>query len=134
MNYACYCLNSSQKTYVGCTNDLDRRLQQHNGLKAGGAKATRGRAWTRILSVVGFPTQQAALQFEWKWKYLTNKQRGNSIEKRCLALIALCNEEKATSNAVDFATFEGPLSISIEDELCLDYFKDKEMKYAVVIE
>lgn len=134
MNFACYCLTSDNKTYVGCTNDLDRRLKQHNGEKAGGAKATKGKIWTRILSVVGFPSQQAALQFEWKWKYLSKQQKGTSIEKRCLALIQLCNEEKATSKAVDFATFEGPLSISIEQEACRIYFLDKEMKYGIVIE
>jgi putative endonuclease len=40
------------RTYTGVTNDLDRRLEQHNGLLPGGAKATRayrpwryGRTW-----------------------------------------------------------------------------------------
>lgn len=31
------------RTYVGITNDLPRRLEQHNGLRPGGAKATRAR-------------------------------------------------------------------------------------------
>jgi putative endonuclease len=34
-------------TYVGWTLDLDRRLAEHNGKKAG-ARSTRGRSWTLI--------------------------------------------------------------------------------------
>jgi putative endonuclease len=34
-------------TYVGWTLDLDRRLAEHNGKKAG-ARSTRGRAWQLI--------------------------------------------------------------------------------------
>ena len=35
------------RTYVGITLDLERRLQQHNGEAPGGAASTRsGRPWT----------------------------------------------------------------------------------------
>lgn len=34
-------------TYVGWTRDLERRLNEHNGKKAG-ARSTRGRAWTLV--------------------------------------------------------------------------------------
>ena len=36
MNYFVYILECADKSlYVGCTNDLDRRLDQHNNLKSG---------------------------------------------------------------------------------------------------
>ena len=38
-------------TYVGWTLDLDRRLAEHNGKRAGagkGAKSTRGREWLLV--------------------------------------------------------------------------------------
>jgi putative endonuclease len=34
-------------TYVGWTLDLNRRLDEHNGKKAG-ARSTRGRAWVLV--------------------------------------------------------------------------------------
>jgi putative endonuclease len=34
-------------TYVGWTLDLERRLAEHNGLRAG-AKTTRGRVWLLV--------------------------------------------------------------------------------------
>ena len=36
MTYVVYILECADKTlYVGCTNDLEKRLKQHNGAKAG---------------------------------------------------------------------------------------------------
>lgn len=37
-----------QRTYVGITTDVDRRLRQHNGELAGGAKSTRARRPWRV--------------------------------------------------------------------------------------
>ena len=36
------------RTYVGWTLDLDRRLKDHNGTAAGGAKFTRGQVWSLV--------------------------------------------------------------------------------------
>lgn len=46
-----YILSSERTgvTYTGVTTDFRRRLRQHNGELAGGARSTRrGRPWTRI--------------------------------------------------------------------------------------
>lgn len=135
MSFACYCLASETgKTYVGFSTNLDRRLRQHNGELVGGAKATKGLSWKRICCVTGFPSQQAALQFEWKWKHLSRKQAGaTAVERRCLALVTLLNSEQSTSNAVPFSTYEGPLSVILEDEAAAQ-LRDKEMRYGVVVE
>jgi putative endonuclease len=50
------------RTYVGWTNDLDRRLQQHNA--AQGAKSTRGRKWSLLYSE-RCKTREAAMSREW---------------------------------------------------------------------
>ena len=53
------------KTYVGWTNDLERRLAAHNTGK--GARSTRGRTW-RILYSESFATRREAMSREWHLK------------------------------------------------------------------
>lgn len=52
-------------TYVGWTNDLTRRLAQHNSGK--GARSTRGRRWV-VLHVETFDTREQAMSREWHLK------------------------------------------------------------------
>jgi len=60
----------SRRTYVGVTNDVSKRLRQHNGELAGGAKATRGKQWRVAAVADGFVSNHAALSVE---KALHNK-------------------------------------------------------------
>jgi putative endonuclease len=64
-----YILGSAGKdrhrTYVGWTNDLERRLAKHNAGK--GARSTRGRAWV-LLHSERHPTRSAAMSREWHLK------------------------------------------------------------------
>jgi predicted GIY-YIG superfamily endonuclease len=79
-----------RKTYVGATINPDRRLRQHNGEIAGGARATHGRKWKRVFLVSGFADERAGLRFEWRWKYLTRQAPGDSfLERRAHALSLL---------------------------------------------
>lgn len=52
-------------TYVGWTNDLDRRLARHNA--GAGAKSTRGRLW-RLLYAERCESQGEAMRREWALK------------------------------------------------------------------
>lgn len=91
-DWFCYMLCSTDgcKTYVGATVAPERRLRQHNGELAGGARATHGRSWTRKFLVGGFADERAALRFEWRWKYLTRQAPGDSfLERRTHALSLL---------------------------------------------
>jgi predicted GIY-YIG superfamily endonuclease len=133
MSWSCYCLLSNQNTtYIGSTVNLERRLRQHNRELVGGAKATgRGDGWRRICFVTGFPDERSALQFEWKWKHSSRKEKGTSVEKRLKALETLLNSEQSTRTSQQFATFEWPLSLCLEDDVC-EILKDKQFRYAIL--
>jgi putative endonuclease len=53
------------KTYVGWTDDVERRVSRHNAGK--GARSTRGRTWI-VLYVERHKTRGEALSREWRLK------------------------------------------------------------------
>lgn len=76
--YVCYFLRSCQPTskctYVGITNNLKRRLRQHNGEICGGARYTRrARPWEHFIIVKGFIDKSEVLSFEWHIKHKRKK-------------------------------------------------------------
>jgi putative endonuclease len=72
----CYIIKSEDgKTYNGMTNNLARRLRQHNGELVGGAKATKGRKWEYIFYMTGFADKINCLSCEWRIKHPTNERR-----------------------------------------------------------
>lgn len=135
-DWACYCLESETgSTYVGATVDLDRRLNQHNGLLAGGARATkRSSGWKRICSVTGFPDEIAALQFEWKWKHLSQRYPAKSpVERRFGGLLQLLNDTQSTSSATPFSEYAYPLMVFIEEDKYRYYMEGKSLAFAILM-
>ena len=70
MSFYVYLLISKSKnnkliSYVGYTNNLNKRLIKHNSNK--GAKATKGYNWELIFKK-GFKTKSAAMSYEYKLK------------------------------------------------------------------
>jgi len=65
------------RTYVGASTDVERRLRQHNGELAGGARSTRSDKNWKVEKVYGpFADQSSALSFEANWKI--NRKRFGS--------------------------------------------------------
>jgi predicted GIY-YIG superfamily endonuclease len=64
-----YALSSESRYYIGSTKTPLRRLCQHNGLLAGGAKRTRGARlpWS-LRFLVPVSSWSHALVLEWHWK------------------------------------------------------------------
>jgi structure-specific endonuclease subunit SLX1 len=101
-----YCLATVEQpiqTYIGATVNAERRLKQHNGILAGGAKYTHSRPdqWYRVCYVQGFKESRPALSFEWHWKHFTKVYRK---EKR---LSPLERREKALTHCLRWAEQTG---------------------------
>jgi predicted GIY-YIG superfamily endonuclease len=111
--YVCYLLVSltSRRTYVGITNNLQRRLRQHNGEITGGAKATRmGRPHYCRVTVGGFTNQHECLQFEYMWKHIAPR-KSHGEKARICKLMALLQKDRWTQNAPLASTI--PLVVSV---------------------
>jgi len=92
-------------TYIGASNNPERRLRCHNGELVGGAKITkRNRPW-RHVCVIGKMDKISALQLEWRLKRRplkgTNKLKGFSgVQNKINNIYDVLNLEKWTSKAV----------------------------------
>jgi predicted GIY-YIG superfamily endonuclease len=128
MFYVYLLQSSSGCTYVGATIDLDRRLDQHNKLLKGGAKATsnrveRGEMWVRMAHVKNFPDWQSALQFEWRWKQLSRSvNEKKPLKRRAVALKKLLSLDRSTSKAIPYSEWEIPPEVMMEDDEFREYF------------
>jgi putative endonuclease len=97
-NYVVYTLinSSHNKTYVGITNNTQRRIRQHNGELVGGAKyTTSNKTANGVWSFYGWipgVDKHLALSFEKKIKIRSKKMSGSPIEKRLKAINNILTE------------------------------------------
>ena len=77
MSYFVYLITSKDKkktiSYVGYTNDLDKRIKLHNSNR--GAKFTKGKKW-KLIYYEKYKTKVLAMKYEYTLKknyYLRNK-------------------------------------------------------------
>jgi structure-specific endonuclease subunit SLX1 len=75
--HCCYIIYTDEgKTYNGYTNNISRRIKQHNGILVGGAKYTKNNKndyeWKYLAILTGFIDNNEALSCEWRIKHPTN--------------------------------------------------------------
>ena len=76
MTWYVYLLECADGTlYCGVTTDLERRLAEHNGSAAGGARYTRGRRPVRLAACAPCPDRAAACRLEDRIKRLPRRQK-----------------------------------------------------------
>ena len=129
-------MSSNGSTYIGATINLNRRLDQHNKLLKGGARATsnrveNGEMWVRMGYVKNFPSWQSALQFEWRWKQLSREMYKNQnqypLKRRVEALKLLLKLDRSTTKAVPYNEWEMlPEVIGEDDEFRKFFFSEEE--------
>lgn len=84
-----YLLTNGNRTYVGATTDITRRVRQHNGEIVGGARSTRGDKWNLECYLSGFSSRSEAYRWE---KIIKSRARGrvDRISAMCLVSSGLC--------------------------------------------
>lgn len=109
-DYCVYLLKSetSNKTYIGYTVDIVRRIMQHNGIiKHGGAKRTRlHRPWSIVLYVSGFPYERTAMQYEFCIQHIKKYKRTSGIVNKMKIMKALLKQERICSTAIPNSDFK----------------------------
>lgn len=104
--WTCYILRSinpkyPNKTYVGSTNDITRRLEQHNKELSGGAKATSWNGPHEMYCIIsGFLDHSSVLRFEYLLKHPLGKSSSkySGIDGRVKGLNFIINELKCIDN------------------------------------
>jgi len=76
-----YILRCADDTlYTGVTTDIQRRLQQHNGVLKNGAKYTRNRQPVELVYQEGSASRSMACKREYTIKCLSRLQKEHLIE------------------------------------------------------
>ena len=95
-DYVCYVLRQPEgrRTYCGATNNLSRRLRQHNAEIRGGARYTTrhrkaGGRWSVHFVVRGFESPRDCLRFEWRLKRVRTPKGLRPCQRRDHALRVL---------------------------------------------
>lgn len=80
MNYTYILKCSDGSLYTGWTNDLDRRINDHNAGK--GAKYTKARRPVELVYYETFSTKEEAMKREYAIKQMTRRMKLKMIEER----------------------------------------------------
>ena len=80
MNYTYIVECADGSLYCGWTNDLEKRIMDHNAGK--GAKYTKTRLPVKLVYFEEFDTKEEAMSREWHIKQLRREQKLELIAKR----------------------------------------------------
>ena len=105
-NYLIYLLINTVNscTYIGMTNNINRRIRQHNGELVGGAKYTKNKKnegeWLIYGTINGLEKRQA-LSLEKKIQIRSRKTKGlTPLDRRLNCIAKLLEEEYSELNFI----------------------------------
>ena len=114
--FSCYGLfsPSTGRTYIGMTTDTHRRVRQHRGDLAGGARATRvARDWQMVFALTGFPSHRDALRAEWRLKHPQGHRRSRRPRGPQGLATSLCTCAHAAAYEPVLRLYEGMMRASV---------------------
>ena len=89
-----YILECADSTYYcGIAKYIDRRLAQHNGLRAGGAKYTRSRRPVKLLAFKACDDKKSAYRLEYVIKNTPREKKLDALLAHDQEIPASCNEK-----------------------------------------
>ena len=78
-----YCLRTrTDQIYTGISTNPERRLRQHNGDLAGGAKALRGQRPVTLIYQQTYPCRSSASKAEYQFKQFSRQQKEDYIRQK----------------------------------------------------
>lgn len=115
--YIIYCMRG-QRTYIGITNNLERRLRKHRGEIKGGAKFTTrysrlGHAWVLGATVHGFHNHQEALRFEWAMQHPGRSKFLRSLPR--LRAVHYSRNLRDVFHLTNCGDYAGHLAVSVHE-------------------
>ncbi|KAG8365789.1 hypothetical protein BUALT_Bualt17G0008300 [Buddleja alternifolia] len=126
--FACYLLTSicprfKGHTYIGFTVNPRRRIRQHNGeIRSGAFRTKKMRPWEMVLCIYGFPTNVAALQFEWAWQHPVTSLAVRAEAVNFKSLSGLANKIKLAYTMLTLPAWQSM-------NLTVNFFSTKYQKY-----
>ncbi|XP_045825045.1 uncharacterized protein LOC123917391 isoform X1 [Trifolium pratense] len=126
--FACYLLTSLNPrfkghTYIGFTVNPRRRIRQHNGEIGSGAWRTKKkRPWEMVLCIYGFPTNVAALQFEWAWQHPVESLAVRKAAVGFKSLSGVANKIKLAYTMLTLPSWQNM-------DMTVNFFSTKYMKH-----
>ncbi|KAM0912241.1 hypothetical protein ACQ4PT_012938 [Festuca glaucescens] len=101
------------------TVNPQQRIRQHNGeLRCGAWRTKRGRPWETVLFIHGFPSNHAALQFEWAWKHPTESLAVRKATAGFKSLGGIDNKVKIAYTMLNLPSWEN-LNLTVNTKFTL---------------
>jgi len=92
LGYMCYLIQSrhglNNYTYIGITNNLARRINQHSNHHGGAKYTRRSSTWVAHTVIENFANKSEALKFEYRWKHKTQSGIRNKM-RRLISLLMM---------------------------------------------
>lgn len=121
--------------YIGYTNDLDKRLKQHNGLLKGGARSTKGGRWKLLCSLTGFKSYGEALAAEWRFKHPYGRRGRSQFSANSLEIVLNLGRWSRKHSGLDLGNEERRVyTLSIDKKFATQIDKEKLHKAVQIIE